>query len=1052
MRETWTILKLIHLKSLHMKEIFSKKLCLMLFLLSIGTAAFHQIQKNFNVEFSEFLEHKQTILDECEPAQNIQFHYEMNTSVAEVTWDGPTPQEGWYLVFSYENSIDMNWFLSDPNNFEQPEVRIIKTNSNSQYLYMNILHPGMYDLYAVSDCGNGQLVPAEKITFEMGERGNDEMGDCAVPTNFSAVQVEPRLMEFSWEPNDGEYYQIAWGPFGGEMNEGFFHDPQAGTIITNQNPIQVQMRQPGADDPKSFYMRKYCGGQMFSEWIVPGCAPPLEWNAQVNDSDITINWVPADGTNAWMLIYGPSGFDPNNPDSSVTYANIYDNPTHTIPMVSLEQGIEYEFYLRSVCFGSVESEWVGPGTFSTIFVPCEMVESIYSNHITHQSADIYWTGISGESQWMVSYSVAPFNQSQANHVTVNNPKAILMGLESSTTYEYIVTAICPSGQTTPSEIYSFTTVEDDEVYCIPYFLTGCFYDFIDHMILDGENDSRIYELNTGCTDSNYVNRTDLSVQLAPGNEYFTRVYKGNSSISGDNLAIWIDFDDNGIFEESERVGHGAMNAGGFTDINFTIPENANTGSHRMRVMLAFQAYSHMLSPCNTGENYSSNGEVHDYTVEILAIENCTTANAGQTIDNFMVCPKDDFTLISNGSSEVTNGLVRKWQSSPANQNNWTDIPNSSLPNTTIYGGITQATDYRYVVSCSVSGETSTSNVLKVSMSANCYCMPDSNCSGPGGLQINNVTLMGETILLDNTSGCSGNGYGDFRLEFPPDLEKGESYTLSVTANNANIMDDKIKAFIDFNRNNVFEPHEAIMDFPNGLPGTTVNNSFTIPTNINSGLYRMRVRIGWWMSAPITGCSALGWGETEDYLVEIIPGNYPDQCPVPANLNIQQGENPTIATASWSAGGSETQWELVYGEVGFNPENATPIAISTTPIYTMENLTPNTTYEFYVRAICGDELDSDWAGPKLFQTGTMGVSEIEFEGFSYYPVPVENKLNLKSMVNVEKLEIFNLSGQKLKGFNLNTKNSELDLSTLGAGIYVMKVQINGKVRTFKLIKK
>src|SRR5690606_30490329 len=125
----------------------------------------------------------------------------------------------------------------------------------SQYLYMNILHPGMYDLYVVSDCGNGQLVPAEKITFEMGERGNDEMGDCEVPTNFSAVQVEPRLMEFSWEPNDGEYYQIAWGPFGGEMNEGFFHDPQAGTIITNQNPIQVQMRQPGADDPKSFYMR-----------------------------------------------------------------------------------------------------------------------------------------------------------------------------------------------------------------------------------------------------------------------------------------------------------------------------------------------------------------------------------------------------------------------------------------------------------------------------------------------------------------------------------------------------------------------------------------------------------------------------------------------------------------------------------------------------------------------------------------------------------------------------------------------------------------------------
>src|SRR5690606_5240224 len=145
-------------------------------------------------------------------------------------------------------------------------------NSNSQYLYMNMLHPGMYELYIISDCGEGILQVAEKIYFEMGERGPEEMGACEAPMNFNAVQNEPRTMDFSWEPNDGEFYQIAWGPFGMEMHEGFFNDPQVGTIITIENPTRVEFRQPGADEQKSIFIRKYCGGSGFSEWVVPNCA------------------------------------------------------------------------------------------------------------------------------------------------------------------------------------------------------------------------------------------------------------------------------------------------------------------------------------------------------------------------------------------------------------------------------------------------------------------------------------------------------------------------------------------------------------------------------------------------------------------------------------------------------------------------------------------------------------------------------------------------------------------------------------------------------------
>src|SRR5690606_21044593 len=158
------------------------------------------------------------------------------------------------------------------------------------------------------------------------------------------------------------------------------------------------------------------------------------------------------------------------------------------------------YYVRASCSASSFSSWAGPGSFDTEFLPCNPVENLDARHITHQSADIYWTPLSSESEWEVTYGLAPLDLNEAITLTVNNnPKKILLGLQPSSEYELFITANCVSGQTAQSETISFTTTEGDDVYCIPYFLNGCSFDFIDHLILDGENDTRLYDLNTGCT-------------------------------------------------------------------------------------------------------------------------------------------------------------------------------------------------------------------------------------------------------------------------------------------------------------------------------------------------------------------------------------------------------------------------------------------------------------------------------------------------------------------------------------------------------------------------
>ncbi|SMC32045.1 T9SS type A sorting domain-containing protein [Moheibacter sediminis] len=91
------------------------------------------------------------------------------------------------------------------------------------------------------------------------------------------------------------------------------------------------------------------------------------------------------------------------------------------------------------------------------------------------------------------------------------------------------------------------------------------------------------------------------------------------------------------------------------------------------------------------------------------------------------------------------------------------------------------------------------------------------------------------------------------------------------------------------------------------------------------------------------------------------------------------------------------------------------------------------------------------------TGIVSVhdllSNVEFENqgeIKIYPNPVKENLHLETSAQIEKIELFNIIGQKLKEFNLNSKT--LNLSKESKGIYILKIQMkNGKVETKKIIK-
>ena len=75
-----------------------------------------------------------------------------------------------------------------------------------------------------------------------------------------------------------------------------------------------------------------------------------------------------------------------------------------------------------------------------------------------------------------------------------------------------------------------------------------------------------------------------------------------------------------------------------------------------------------------------------------------------------------------------------------------------------------------------------------------------------------------------------------------------------------------------------------------------------------------------------------------------------------------------------------------------------------------------------------------------------------EGFVYYPNPTQSTLNLRAQDNIESAVIYNMLGQKVFDQNVNATTSELNVSDLATGAYILQVSVNGQIGTYQILKK
>jgi uncharacterized protein (DUF433 family) len=108
---------------------------------------------------------------------------------------------------------------------------------------------------------------------------------------------------------------------------------------------------------------------------------------------------------------------------------------------------------------------------------------------------------------------------------------------------------------------------------------------------------------------------------------------------------------------------------------------------------------------------------------------------------------------------------------------------------------------------------------------------------------------------------------------------------------------------------------------------------------------------------------------------------PPTCPQPSALTATNLTS-TTADLAWTENGTATSWDIEYGIAPYTFTGTPTIAGTSSNPHNLIGLTATTSYEYYVRADCGLDGASTWAGPYTFTTpimgGTCGLYTIDLE--------------------------------------------------------------------------
>lgn len=183
--------------------------------------------------------------------------------------------------------------------------------------------------------------------------------------------------------------------------------------------------------------------------------------------------------------------------------------------------------------------------------------------------------------------------------------------------------------------------------------------------------------------------------------------------------------------------------------------------------------------------------------------------------------------------------------------------------------------------------------------------PNLNCYY--GDAINSFTL--NSISTSGNSGCTNVNTGYSTFSSPVwNLTAGATYSFSANVGNS-LYVQGFAIWIDLNNNGQYDAAEQLFTSSSNL--NTHTGTITIPSTATTGSLKMRLRCGW-NAATISAsdaCASIGsgYGETEDYSVNIVPACNVAFTTQPQNKSLCSGGNTSFTVAASNA--NTYKWEV-----------------------------------------------------------------------------------------------------------------------------------------------
>ncbi len=572
---------------------------------------------------------------------------------------------------------------------------------------------------------------------------------------------------------------------------------------------------------------------------------------------------------------------------------------------------------------------------------CPSPNSLSVSNITDTSATLTWTdNSSGSATYTVQWREVGTSSWNSDTTAAGATSYTLNGLTQNTEYEWQITANCGGGDTSQPETGpNFRT--DCGIISAPFVET---FENSSNTIYcwanETSSDQLDWLLNSGGTSS-----SNTGPDAAYEGNYYAYVESSGSSNNDAAVLYSPQIDLNGLNNPYLKFYYHMYGAGMDPDGSIDVSISTDNGVTYTSI---FNQQGNQGNQWNTaGINLSNYSGVAIFKITGTVSSSGTTYENDFAIDYFQVieaptCPdptnltasnittsQAELSWTSNGNSNVFNIELGTSGFTP------TGTPtNSGVSNPFTITGLNSNTSYDYYVQadCGNNGTSNWVGPYTFTTLAD-YCGGDHfyDSGGANGDYSNNENITttiypanaGDVVTVNFLSFNTEEGWDGLMVYDGPDtnsplIDSGSTYNRSSCPNGA------------FTGTGQYAP--------TSFTSTHSSGALTfVFTSDGSG-----VRAGW--DAEVT-CSP------------------PPSCPDPTSLS---ATNITSNQADLTWNGNANMYNLEWGLSGFTQGQGTTVTGVTAP-YTLTGLSPQTTYDYYVQADCGNGDTSNWVGPYTFTT-------------------------------------------------------------------------------------